>query len=174
MSGEGCTEWTENKGNKREGEFKGTRREVQPEIQTRRPKERHTYDAEEDHTEGDRRTFLGQQPSKVLRRFIREDGCRGNYSRTLLSTLSAYQSHLRLVAPSLTELLSQHVWGLFQLGRWRLVVARICILTRSCDDADAAGPHFENFENVLGSHIENHNSVNPMPSAWSFSNGPNK
>lgn len=33
---------TENKRDKREGEFKGTRREVQPEIQTRRPKERHT------------------------------------------------------------------------------------------------------------------------------------
>ena len=34
---------TENKRNKREGEFKDTRTEMQPEIQTHRPKERHTY-----------------------------------------------------------------------------------------------------------------------------------
>ena len=68
------------------------------------------------------------------------------------------------MAPSLKELLSQHVWGLFRLGAGgRLAVARICISDKIPDDADAAGPHFENFENVLGPHIENHKSKTSCP-----------
>lgn len=45
---------------------------MQPEIDTQA--EGKTHRQEEDHTEGDRRMFLGQQRSKVPRRFIREDG----------------------------------------------------------------------------------------------------
>lgn len=44
-----------------------------------------------------------------------------------------------------------------------VVAARICISDKIPDDADAAGPHFENFENVLGPHIENHISKTSCP-----------
>ena len=68
------------------------------------------------------------------------------------------------MAPSLSELLSQHVWGLLRRGAGGgVVAARICISDKIPDDADAAGPHFENFENVLGPHIENHSSKTSCP-----------
>lgn len=72
MSGEGCAEGQRTSETNEKVNFKGTRSEKQPEIQTRRPKERHT----------DKKRTIQRRQENVPRsatfqgpaRFIREDG----------------------------------------------------------------------------------------------------
>ena len=93
---------TENKRNKREDEFKDAWTEMQPEIQTHRPKERHT---------AKKRTIERETREKVPRLatfqghvWVYQGGRAGKIIlEHSLSNLSAYQSHLEVWWPHLSQ-----------------------------------------------------------------------
>lgn len=113
-----------NKRNKRDDEFKDTRSEMQPGIQTHRPKERHRQEV--NHTEGDKRERSWVSNVPRPRAGLSGRTGRGNYSRTL----PLQQSHLQGWWPHLLQSCWVSMCGVCWGGgrRWQQEFA---FLTRS-------------------------------------------